>query len=70
MPITGFLITPQGLEKGLVFLDLGESLLPTEGPGPRGHTSAGRMHPLEAAPPNVTNLVFRAFLSSLPPPGK
>lgn len=41
MPITGFLITPQGLEKGLVFLDLGESLLPTEGPGPRGHTSTG-----------------------------
>lgn len=35
MPIMGFLITPQGLEKGLVFLDLGESLLPTEGLGPR-----------------------------------
>lgn len=70
MPFMGFLITPQGLEKGLVFLDLGESLLPTEGPGPRGHTSARRMHPPEAAPPNKMNPVFRAFLSSLPALGK
>lgn len=69
MPFMGFLITPQGLEKGLVFLDLGESLLPTEGLGPRGHTNPGRMHPLEAAPPNM-NPVLRAFLSSLPAPGK
>lgn len=30
------LITPQGLEKGLVILGLGEPLLLTEGLGPRG----------------------------------
>lgn len=70
MPFMGFPITPQGLENGVVFLDLGESLLPTEGLGPRGHSNTGRMHPLEAAPPNVRNPVFRAFLSSLPAPGK
>lgn len=70
MPLMGFLVTSQGLEKGLMFLGLGELYFLQRVRAPEVTPLLGREYPLEAAHPNMINLVFRAFLSSLPTPGK
>lgn len=41
MPLLGILITPQGLEKGLVILGPGEPSLLMADLGPRGQARAG-----------------------------